>query len=168
VLKESEDFENVLIFWDNHKAFGTELRFSEDMTPIVFPVFAGTISARFFMRPTGEGFGFGIEVRERWWNQFKDTCVVNPEQIELGHLDGSVRVILAILPATEFNVYHESISPRGRNNSHRIAAERQKHRLEILQRFGWSDKSRGDHDELAITFPTSLEHTYLTIEHGTV
>ncbi len=94
-FRSSEDFRHMLIFWNQHQAFGSELRLHESMAPIQFERMVGgrascppTCSTRPSMYGGPAVYSLGIEVRDWYWVKIKGSCAA-PLHVDLDHQTGS-------------------------------------------------------------------------------
>lgn len=170
-----------LIFWNQHRVFGTEFRFSADMTPIQLDRSGiirkaqepGCQPAVFFMglhctytgNPRGPkyrpcvvgGLDFGIEVPEGWWEKVRDSCAAAGRVDVPNPKTGFVRLTLATLPLAELTVYRDSGDRWTNEYISKIGPQFRKRRDELREQFGW--KGSG---------PTSIEHKYFNVEHRSI
>jgi hypothetical protein len=171
VVQQSEDFERTLIFWNQHQAFGSEFSFGEDMTPIQF-VRTTDPSGRhppaiFFMKPWGTqgvaGYSLGIEVEAWWWEKLKDSCG-SPLAVETNPLTGSVDLILATLPVSEFDIYRNPANRWTDEYILKTEPKIRKQRDDVRQKLAWTAKDLRI-PELPCRVPQHIEHRYFVVEH---
>ncbi len=175
-----------LIFWNQHRVFGAEFRFREDMTPIQIEetdpirkllgtgyrpaiLFMG-LHCTYTVNPHGSkyrprvlgGLDFGIEVPVGWWENVKDSCAPVGRVDDSHPETGSVRLSLATLPLSEFTVYRDSGDRWTSEYICKTGPQLRRRRAAARQILGWTADEHEDGGRL-----TCIRHKYFTVRHAT-
>ncbi len=178
VLHVSQDFARTLIFWNHNKVFSGEVDYQWSMRPVQLArddsqrlIQEGLFSAHqdvyLFMRPDGkEGYALGLDVPHSWWNKTKTLCP-SPEEEQIDHMTGYVKLVLARISHREWDLYWE---PEVWNSDYYFKAYRQiQNRRDGLRlKLGWKTVAHANMPELNIDWPEEMEHKYFRLEHRAV
>lgn len=185
---EVDDFlgsERALLFLGHQHEFSTEIDRAEFMDPIkieyqsrsdvstdILKGIHGDESSRsyvpqFFVKyglPGGGGLKLGLIVPDWWWERKKVIC---PEAVHetTDHLTGQVELVLAEIPPSEFDGYHQLVwwgNPflRPPNSFARREEERTK--------LGWKAVEHSHNSEMRVRWSDSIEHKYFTLYHWAI
>ncbi len=173
IIRQTEDFERILIYRDNRQVFVSEVDFQEDMNSVKIKrehSIPGLreYNVRFMMKFGGDGYNLGIIVPDWWWDEVKAMCPT-PLKQDQDYPTGQVELILARISYREFDLYWEPVewsSTFYEKTSKQIRERRDEHRKKL----GWKTV---DHDsdlgaELGIDWPESIEHKYFNVEHRAI
>jgi hypothetical protein len=145
-----------LIYWDSRQRFVNEVEFEERIEEIKIehPHLKGRLwSPELYFKPGIHGYELGLTVQEGWWKQI---CAADEAlakiKADTNHLTGMTRLVVAILPFSEFDSYLRESEHNDRRRKKRLAER------------GWK---REDPDpELALLgAPDCVEHKYFAIDH---
>ena len=156
-----------LIYWNSRNGFVTEEDFCEPIEGIEFEIpglerFEDKSSPKVYFEFAGLGYKLGIEVLDEWWKQIcarGDVGELPKTEAETDPRTGRTRLVVATLPDSEFEDYHDF----ERDNKRR--QERCELRDKQLSLNGWKRVERDPED---IFVGLKVEHKYFTITHTSI
>ena len=167
VIQQGEDLElpavrGTLIYLNQHQQFTSKLRFSEDMVPIRIKReddLSGALSEYQPVELFMDEYTLGIEVPDWWWRRVRGSCPTPVEEYE-NPLTGYVKLVLATIPYSEFDLYWQPTAATWHEYFRNIVPKIKRRRDKQREELGWTTKERDDRRE-----PEYIDHRYFEVRH---
>lgn len=173
VLRDESDSSDMLVYEasvQNTLPFKREVEVCRDIEPINFRE-NRSFRLRIFAEQTGTGYELGIIVPVKWWDGVNATCP-RPVREDPGDEYCEVKLILAMIPHTEFAWYCRQERGIGPSNMFKADHQRQVYeewrrnvatnQHEERKRWGWgrSDLFEGGQE--------MIENSYFSVQHSSI
>ncbi len=157
-----------LIYWNSRRIFHNDIDLEECIqeVKIATPNFRSLgWSPDVYVKSGLEGYHLGLEVNKDWW---EETCAgdqtkrLSKIRTDPDFLTGRVRLLIATLPYSEFNIYTDGNAPAPPWHLAWL-----KKREEELAQAGWKREEKDAELDL-LGAPDCVEHKYFKIEHRSI
>lgn len=151
VITYDEGSQDRLIHFPELSFYSNKLEFGAQLKPIYQVGELGEWAPELFVKPWFDNYRIGIRAKEKWWNENKAKIapgLVLHEDKE--YQFGTVRLTLALLPATVFHEYFIDVS-----------RDYGEHVKETAKAAGWKHEMLGGGD--LPYYGDQFEHKYMTV-----